>query len=403
MVTLDFSKAFDVLKHNILLEEVNKAGIKGDAFKWVGDWLTGNDFQCRVKEELSKARSITSGCRQGSTLGPGLFLIFINLLLKMLPTECTYCYVDDITLIVPYSIRRKQNEEKLQTMLDECTRWSNKTGLQFNVKKCYILNLGNKRIQRNEFQLCGKIVEKAKNDKVNVLGVWFTGGKLDPMADMKAKTMRDGNLVFKRLRTYFNKSNFNTIKRVYNAYFTSKTLYGSEFFEDYTVVNNTYSTQSRWRGALDRMYVKMFAKKKPSKEDLINKKGIDYVVPLMPSQQSIVKSLVWAFEILSGKLLGAGIIAEKMLETNKHHANLITRSQRKDLFLRSTERSEFHNEKLSILKRHKGLIQEILGDVEYGEILQMSVKKQKARIENFVRKWTPNRTKLEKKLGKERM
>ena len=80
-------------------------------------------------------------------------------------------------------------------MLDECTRWSNKTGLQFNVKKCYILNLTNKRIQRNEFQLCGKIVEKAKNDKVNVLGVWFTGGKLDPMADMKAKTMRDGNLV----------------------------------------------------------------------------------------------------------------------------------------------------------------------------------------------------------------
>ena len=32
MVALDFSKAFDVLNHNILLEEVNKAGIKGDAF-----------------------------------------------------------------------------------------------------------------------------------------------------------------------------------------------------------------------------------------------------------------------------------------------------------------------------------------------------------------------------------
>ena len=50
MVALDFSIAFDVLNHEILLQEINKAGIKGEAFKWIGDWLTGNDFQCRIKE-----------------------------------------------------------------------------------------------------------------------------------------------------------------------------------------------------------------------------------------------------------------------------------------------------------------------------------------------------------------
>ena len=94
-----------------------------------------------------------------------------------------------------------------------------------------------------------------------MLGVWFTGGKSDPMMDMKAKTVRDGNLVFKRLRTYFNKSNFNTIKRVYSAYFTSKTLYGCEFFKDYTIDNNTYNTQSKWRSALDRMCIKIISKK----------------------------------------------------------------------------------------------------------------------------------------------
>ena len=217
MIALDFSKAFDVLNHEILLEEVNKAGIKGNAFRWIGDWLTGNDFQCRVKNELSKTRNITSGCRQGSTLGPGLFLIFINSLLNSLPKGSAYCYADDITLVLPYSAIKEQNEEKLQGMLDECTKWSERTGLKFNVKKCYILNIGTKRPQKTEFNLCGKTIEPAKNDKVNVLGVWFTGKKVDPMADMKAKTIRDGNLVFKKLRTYFNKSNFNTIKRVYNA------------------------------------------------------------------------------------------------------------------------------------------------------------------------------------------
>ena len=400
MIALDFSKAFDVLNHEILLEEVNKAGIKGDAFKWIGDWLTGNDFQCRVKNELSKTRNITSGCRQGSTLGPGLFLIFINSLLNSLPKGSAYCYADDITLVLPYSAIKEQNEEKLQGMLDECTKWSEKTGLKFNVKKCYILNIGTKRPQKTEFSLCGKTIEPAKNDKVNVLGVWFTGRKMDPMADMKEKTIRDGNLVFKKLRTYFNKSNFNTIKRVYNAYFTSKTLYGSEFFEDYTIVNDTYNTNSRWRNSLDRMYMKMFSKKKPNKEDLNNWKGDDYVVPLMPSQQAIVKSLVWAFKILSGKLNNAGITAEEMLEVNQHQANLTTRSQQMDLFGRSVERKQYHHEKLSILRRHKGLIQEILGSAEYNEVLHMTIKKQKSSIEAFIRKKDTKQNKIREEIRK---
>ena len=218
------------------------------------------------------------------------------------------------------------------------------------------------------------------------------------MADMKAKTVRDGNLVFKRLRTYFNKSNFNTIKRVYNAYFTSKTLYGSEFFEDYTIVNNTYNTHSRWRNSLDRMYMKMFSKKKPSKEDLENWKGNDYVVPLMPSQQAVVKSLVWAFKILSGKLDGAGIGAEKMLETNQNQTNSTTRSQTKDLFDRSVGRKEYHNDKLSILRRHKGLIQEILGSEEYSEMLHMTIKQQKSSIEQFIRKQNTKQNKIREEI-----
>ena len=206
--------------------------------------LTGNDFQCRVKNALSKARNITSGCRQGSTLGPGLFLIFINSLLKILPPEYTYCYADDITLVVPYSTKKENNEGKLQNMLNECTKLSDRTGLEFNVKKCYILNIGSKKPQINNFQLCEKTIEKGKNDKVIILVVWFTGGKADPMLEIKNKAIRDGNLVFKRLKTYFNKSNFNTIKRVYNPYFISKTLYVCELIEDYTILNNIYNTHS---------------------------------------------------------------------------------------------------------------------------------------------------------------
>ena len=64
---------------------------------------------------------------------------------------------------------------------------------------------------------------------------------------------------------------------------------------------------------------------KPQNKDLDNPKGKDFVVPLMPSQLSIVKSLVWIFKILSGKLSNAEIGAETMLETNRNKTNLVTR------------------------------------------------------------------------------
>ena len=55
------------------------------------------------------------------------------------------------------------------------------------------------------------------------------------------------------------------------------------------------------------------------------------------------------------------------------------------MFDRSTSRSEYHDAKLSILRRHKSLIKELLGNKEYGEILKMSVKEQKIKIDKFIR------------------
>ena len=111
------------------------------------------------------------------------------------------------------------------------------------------------------------------------------------MEDMKDKAISNGYLVFKRLKTFFNRCNFKTIKRIYTAYCVSKTLYRSELFEDCTILNEKYTTNSKWRKVLDRLYIRTFAKKKPSKIDLKNAKEGKSVVPLLPSQQSIVKSL----------------------------------------------------------------------------------------------------------------
>ena len=216
------------------------------------------------------------------------------------------------------------------------------------------MNIGTKRSMRKDFKLCDKTLCKAKDNKSNVLGVWFTGNKANPILDMKNKTMRDGHLVFKQLKTYFDKSSFNTIKKEYTTLILHHKHYTARSSLKNTIVNNTYSSNCKWRNVLDRFYLRMFVKKKPKNKDLNNLKGHDFVIPLMPSQLSIVKSLVLIFKILSGKLSNARIGAEALLEINRNKTNLITRRQNRGFFELSTERAEYHNEKLLILKRHRG-------------------------------------------------
>ena len=74
-----------------------------------------------------------------------------------------------------------------------------------------------------------------------------------------------------------------------------------------------------------------------------------------------------------------------MLEVNKNRWNSTTRSHGKSVFDRSVNRSEYHNAKLAILRRHKDLIRELLGDKEYGEILHMSIREQEQKIDKFIR------------------
>ena len=99
-VSLDFSKAFDTVSHNILLEKLFGYGIRGLAFAWFKSYLNGRTQRVRVGDAFSQFEAIGSGVPQGSILCPILFLIYIN----DLPNVCIDCdftlYADDATLMI---------------------------------------------------------------------------------------------------------------------------------------------------------------------------------------------------------------------------------------------------------------------------------------------------------------
>ena len=77
-IFLDLSKAFDTLDHNTLLCKLNHYGIEGVPLKQYESYLSNRTQYVKITDAKSDTLSLATGVRQGSILGPILFIIHIN-------------------------------------------------------------------------------------------------------------------------------------------------------------------------------------------------------------------------------------------------------------------------------------------------------------------------------------
>ena len=75
---MDLQKSFDTVNHNILLQKLDRYGIRGPDYNWFKSYLI-NRFQfVYILGFDSDKKKILHGVPQGSVLGPLLFLIYID-------------------------------------------------------------------------------------------------------------------------------------------------------------------------------------------------------------------------------------------------------------------------------------------------------------------------------------
>ena len=142
MLLMDLRKAFDTVSHNILLQKLYHYGIRGPAHKLIESYLTCRKQFVSIDNVNNSAQSINIGVPQGSTLGPLLFLIYINDLFDAIFSKLRL-FADDTCIMLSDS-SLPNLETKCNTELNQLKNWCNTNKLHINFKKSSVLFIPSK-------------------------------------------------------------------------------------------------------------------------------------------------------------------------------------------------------------------------------------------------------------------
>ena len=142
LILFDYSKAFDVVNHTIMIDKLQNLGISGKILHWIKDFLHDRTMNVVVSHTKSSPKTVFSGVPQGSVLGPLLFLIYINFINSNIRAS-TKIFADDLKL---YVSSESTTTEDITRMIDSFQndinilfQTSASWGLALNPSKCVAL------------------------------------------------------------------------------------------------------------------------------------------------------------------------------------------------------------------------------------------------------------------------
>ena len=134
MIIMDFSKAFDTVPHNRLLNKLNRYGIGNKTHNWISNFLKYRKQGVVIGGEHSTWTQVISGVPQGTVLGPLLCLTYINDLPNNIHLSIRL-FADDCVLY--REIKNENDSQELQKDLNSLMKWEYDWQMHFNPQKMF--------------------------------------------------------------------------------------------------------------------------------------------------------------------------------------------------------------------------------------------------------------------------
>ena len=142
MVYMDYSKAFDLVNHVIMLRKLRELGFSSQIISWTEGFLSGRAMFVTVGGQDSEIEPVLSGVPQGSVLGPLLFIIYANHLAASFTCKW-YAYADDFKLYCSIPVGNTGDpSQQVQMDLNALWRVSTSWNLRLNPRKCVVIRFG---------------------------------------------------------------------------------------------------------------------------------------------------------------------------------------------------------------------------------------------------------------------
>ena len=139
IASLDLSKAFDSINHELIINKLQNLGMGPSVTQWVHSYLENRKQATKFSNFISKEENVESGVPQGSILGPLLFLCFTNDLPEFLEKFCTvFSYADDTQLLVEAN-NATELQQKIEAVVEAAQKWYNGNFMKNNTTKTEII------------------------------------------------------------------------------------------------------------------------------------------------------------------------------------------------------------------------------------------------------------------------